>query len=375
MRALLVLLTLLIVPTISYPCGNEYGETLDGTRMYGRYFYLSPDMRIFNEGQLKEHLNDLYRRSKGLSGDYKIWSDIAVNLMKLGKADSAVKILAPLVAKYPKEYNILANLGTAYELVGALDSALKYISKGFEVNPQSHNGSEWIHVKILEAKILEKQSPGWLAMNPIVEIQDIVERFKGLKESRLVYTANRHFSYQIRTRAPFTPAPNKVMANLMTALGDFNTEHGTYENALLAYANALEYQDTYYVERSIKDRIRELNRKRSARTDAGELSQMFLWMMKRSKINPELLVSGLREYSMRLDSLETADEIKQDSFVVLQLQLDSIESALKDEKTDRDKELAIAHSQKHRYLGFGALIGGILALVLFFVWKVMGRKS
>lgn len=157
MRALLVLITLLIVPTISYPCGNEYGETLDGTRMYGRYFYLSPDMRAFNTERLTEHLDDLYRRSGNLSGDYKIWSDIAVNLMKLGMADSAIKILIPLAKKYPEEYNILANLGTGYELIGALDSAHKYISKGFEINPRSHRGSEWIHVKILEAKIQEKQ--------------------------------------------------------------------------------------------------------------------------------------------------------------------------------------------------------------------------
>lgn len=202
-----------------------------------------------------------------------------------------------------------------------------------------------------------------------------MDRFKTLKESRIANTVNSHFSYQIRTRAPFTPAPNQVITNLMITLGDFNTAFGTYENAILAYANALDYQDKYVVEKRIKERIRELNKKRSARADAGELSQMFLWMMKRSEINPELLVSGLREYALRLDSLEATDQIKQDSFVVLQLQLDSIESALKDEKTDRDKELAIAHSQKHRYLGFGALIGGILALVLFFVWKVMGRKS
>lgn len=361
---------------LAYPCGNEYGETLDGTRMYGRYFYLSPDMRVFNVKRLNEHLDELYQRSKGLPNDYKIWSDIAVNLMKLGQADSALKILVPMAKKYPEEYNILANLGTCYELVGALDSALKYISSGFKVNPKSHNGSEWIHMEILKAKIKEKHSPGWLSKNPIIEIQDVVDRFRSLKESRLVYAVNRHFSYQIRTRAPFTPAPNQVMTNLMITLGDFNTEHGTYENALLAYANALDFQDKYAVERRIKERIRELNRKRSARTDPGELSQMFLWMMERSKVNPELLVSGLREYSLRLDSLDRSDEVKKDSFDRLRLQVDSVESLLRDQKAIKEEELAVAHSQRHKYVGFGALLGGVLVFgLLYFISKVKGAKN
>ncbi len=45
------------------------------------------------------------------------------------------------------------NLGTVYELLGENENALLWIKKAVAIDPASHGNSEWIHVRILEAKI------------------------------------------------------------------------------------------------------------------------------------------------------------------------------------------------------------------------------
>ena len=69
-------------------------------------------------------------------------SDYAVYLMKAGRVDESLAILKELNKNLPQEYQIAANLDTAYELNGELDSALFYIKRGIEINPDAHAGSE-----------------------------------------------------------------------------------------------------------------------------------------------------------------------------------------------------------------------------------------
>lgn len=95
-------------------------------------------------------------------------SDYAAQLLRLDEINTALPILEQLYAEYPQEYNIVANLGTAYELAGQDSKALYLLHKGVFINPNSHRGSEWIHLKILEAKIGLKANPLWLQQNPIL---------------------------------------------------------------------------------------------------------------------------------------------------------------------------------------------------------------
>lgn len=373
MRYLLPFAFLLFYSFPAQPCGNEYGHTLEGEKVYSLYFYITPDMETFNEEYIKKRLSELESKVALYPGNFKNWSDIALNLMKLGQADSAIAILRPLLKVHGNEYNVLANLGTAYELVGELDSALKYISKGLEVNPRSHRGSEWIHVKILEAKLKEKREPGWLHTNAIIEISELEARKKDENDRNWRRRMDIELSYQLRTRAPFTPAPNRVMANLLITLGDFNVAHGTYENALLAYANALVYQDHHSVGFRIKERIKELNRKRSDLSAPIELEPTFKWMMERGKVDPELLVLGLRQYSMTIDSFARKEQARKDSFNMLQARLDSSEKRAEEQKLAA--EAVINEEQKRGNTWWPSFLVGLLAGA-FVVWGVfkMRRK-
>ncbi len=85
--------------------------------------------------------------------DFKLLSDFGWKLAKDGNYKLAETLLSYLVKKHPKEYNINANLGTVFELLVKNELALFYIGKSIEIDPNSHYGSEWLHVNILKEKL------------------------------------------------------------------------------------------------------------------------------------------------------------------------------------------------------------------------------
>ena len=84
-------------------------------------------------------------------------SDYAVALMYLGRHQEAVTLLHQLEAERPGEYFVAGNLGTAYELTGKNEEALRWIREAIRRNPAAHEGTEWLHAKILEAKIAQQK--------------------------------------------------------------------------------------------------------------------------------------------------------------------------------------------------------------------------
>lgn len=360
MKQLLIFSTFLFYSLTAQACGNEYGYDLDGKRVFTRYFYLSKSHRHFNRSQLTNRLHEL--RAKN-SNDFKDQSNIALYLMKLGHADSALMILKPLIEKHPNEYTLNSNIGTAYELTGDLDNALKYISKGYEINPDSHLKSEWIHIRILEAKIKERGHRGWIRKNPIVPVQELIEKMGDLRKYR---HRENPLAYQIKTRVPFTPAPNAVIANLLETLAQFNEEHGTYENALLSYAYALEFhQPSRSYHHFINEKINALNETRRA-SGVKELPYEFKRMMNRADLDPIFLIGGVKKFAEsqhQLDSLHLAysDSLEHlqhqlDSAKVQQQTLDENEEAQNEDKSEDSSVLYMI------LLGLGGIIVGAVAV-------------
>ncbi len=338
----ILILALAMCSTTSFCCGNEYGHTLDGKRVYTRYFYLSDYYRHFDKIKLRNRITSL-RSQPDYKTNFKTQSNIALNLMKLGHVDSALMILEPLADQYPNEYIIIANLGTAYELDGQLEKALEYISKGHSINSDSHLGSEWVHVKILEAKIKERDQPGWLRNNRIIEMDDLPS----------IPPRNRHMhhkkvndlQFQIRTRVAFTPAPNKVMANLLKTLADYFAEYDSYENALIAYTYVMEFDPSS--KRRISSIIRQMNEKR-LELGIDELPFMFKRLLDQGRIDPELLLFSMNDIANELQEEHSHEVAQMDSLENMGHIIDSLESfisasATKNEtnrKTPRDREFA-----------------------------------
>ena len=56
-RTSITSIALLISSTV-FPCGNEYGHKLDGTKMHSRYFYLRPYHLKFDTVKLRKQIAD-----------------------------------------------------------------------------------------------------------------------------------------------------------------------------------------------------------------------------------------------------------------------------------------------------------------------------
>jgi tetratricopeptide (TPR) repeat protein len=157
---------------------------------------------------------------------FEALSDYSVMLMKMRKNDVALIILQSLYAAHPDQYQLAANLGTSYELAGEVDSALKYIKRGIELNPNAHDGSEWVHVKVLETKLKLRTDSTYLKTHTVLELTAQQER-----DSLVAH----QIEIQVRERFPFCPGPDLIMASLLEDMADITLNINSIEDAKTYY--------------------------------------------------------------------------------------------------------------------------------------------
>ena len=233
----------------SYPCGNYYfALNKEGNLIPLGYDWKFPFSKNFSPELNVQKLQKLEKKLRK-EKNFMLLSDYSLCLMKLGKSKEAAEILKELYLHYPNEYKIAANLGTAYELIGENDSALKYIKRGIQLNPDDHEGSEWIHAKILETKLALKKDPAFLASHSVLQLTE-----KQKKDSTVFY----HLSIQLKERFPFTPGPDPIMANLMSDLGDLSYNVKSIEYAKAYYQIAKIYYGNTNPELEVK--IKEISK-------------------------------------------------------------------------------------------------------------------
>jgi len=229
------LLLLLFVPFSFYAkaCLNEShvnksGKvTIDAFNMESMSFN-----RAHNKAELELYLKNLRAGKPATAEDIlDNKNDIAVTLIKLGRLEEAKSILLDLIKENSNNYNVVINLGTLYELLGKNEEALKLIKKAVAINPESHSGSEWFHIKVLEFKI--RHIPDAAIPN-----QDI------LKLSQIKLTEKNiewDICYQLRERIPFTPSPNLMMAKILQEYGDFMADSFSIKAAYVIYEIGMDY--------------------------------------------------------------------------------------------------------------------------------------
>lgn len=173
--------------------------------------------------------------------DYKLLSDYAWYELRMGNKENAVKLLEALYAQHANEYNILANLGTAYEVTGNNGKALEFLRKAVAINPQSHYGSEWIHIKILEQKVAtspdyrlildlnaDKDPEGWLAgkvYNKAISADSLMVQL----------------AFQLHERISFIAPPDPIVGQLVKDFADLVALTHSKKEAKEFYAFALKY--------------------------------------------------------------------------------------------------------------------------------------
>lgn len=141
----------------SMGCINEYRTLLSGKVILTDPTSGKIWTKQIDKKELRKKADELFKQYES-TNSIEYLSDYAASLIYLREYDEAKKIYFFIENMNPNLYTTASNLGTLYELVGTADSALIWIKKSVKLNPNSHEGSEWIHIKILEFKITNSQN-------------------------------------------------------------------------------------------------------------------------------------------------------------------------------------------------------------------------
>lgn len=191
------------------------------------------------------------KAERAKSGKYQDLSDYAVALLRAGEFVKGRDILKDLAVEHGDEYIIAANLGTAYELTGDVPNALEWIRKGVELNPKSHDGTEWLHVKILEAKAQAQGQKNWFAKNKTLaldfgsEVQPVQPKTAVRDEQQKelsIADVRQALEYQLQERTQFIKAEDRQMSELLISLGNILVLQAEPEKAYEVFKLAREYE-------------------------------------------------------------------------------------------------------------------------------------
>jgi tetratricopeptide (TPR) repeat protein len=178
----------------------------------------------------------------------EVTNDLAVAHVLAGHYDIAIKLLRGLEAEHPGYGKTASNLGTALELSGSNDEALDWIKAGIERDPNDHEGTEWLHVKILVAKIWLDRDPTWLEKHSVLGVDfgrsarpkpdsDIKDH---LGKSRSMDEAVIALRYQLQERLKLVSRPDPLISDLFFTWANIEAlpkEHDAFDY----YQTALQF--------------------------------------------------------------------------------------------------------------------------------------
>jgi tetratricopeptide (TPR) repeat protein len=201
-----------------------------GTIPYGHNFAMDDGFKsTFRE------IDSLYKATKDL--DYL--SDKGLLLILLKEYDKAIELYLKIEKIKPNRYSTASNIGTVYELTGDNENALKWIKRSIEIDPKSHNSSEWIHVKILEAKLKEDHPFNSLELINTDFGTDSLPKTSLSKE--VLTNLGDAIYYQVNERISFIKPKDKIVAQLLFDLANITFLSGNPGDAILIYDEANEY--------------------------------------------------------------------------------------------------------------------------------------
>lgn len=188
----------------------------------------------------QEYLRRLasYDSSWRISHDLNAYTDYGVMLVYLGRYQEALNVFLAIEKERPEWYATAANLGTTYELLGDNEKALRWIQKAVEYDPDSHRGSEWIHVRILEGKLGRRQING----NGLLGIDfgdDVIPATS--RSVAELSTLRNELAFQLEERMSFIKGDDQIVGTLLFELGNIISLTNDGKSAIWFYDEALRY--------------------------------------------------------------------------------------------------------------------------------------
>jgi tetratricopeptide (TPR) repeat protein len=234
-KKLLLLIILPLNASLAWACVNSYSEKVEIVIDPG--FIRDIDSGVIREDQAQAKKELALDSKNQLEEEYKktptieIENDLAVLHLLLGDHQKAIDLLNGIEAKRPGLPKTAANLGTAYELFGNNKDALVWIKEGIKHDPSDHKGTEWLHVKILEAKIAIEKDPQWLKTNSVLGINfgknELPSKPRNLPVDHLgkVYSledTRKAIQTQLEERKKFVAPPDALVGDLFFTWADID---------------------------------------------------------------------------------------------------------------------------------------------------------
>ncbi|KRA75924.1 MULTISPECIES: hypothetical protein [unclassified Lysobacter] len=288
---ILLATALLLLASTAHACINEVGTDRSGRR-FAPDWYLGEDFtepmrkRDGREYALKRATETIAAARKQPS--FASLTNLGVLLIYQGQYPLAIRHFLSLERRYPGHHETAANLGTALELAGQDHVALRWIRLGIQRNANEHLRTEWLHARILQAKIAAAREPDYLQRHSIAGLRFEAKPAPALpavmpagNDGQPVkpWELDRSLSYQLMERTQFVPAPDPVVANLLSDWATLNLAGGPLENADALYELAVDYgapRDALMRERQAYIR-KTIARAQEPEDAAGDYSCAICW--------------------------------------------------------------------------------------------------
>lgn len=221
------------------------GTTIDGEhRRVEGHFPAKLLTQSLAKSAEEEALKSLLARQSARQDDFPQKEFEGVQEVLKGNYDRAIGIFEQAESDYPGRYSTAVNLGTAYELKGELEIALKWIREGIRRNPKSHLGTEWLHVEILKTRIKLKEHPGYLSQNHVIQLPDSYSKTTVIEIEDGKFTIDQiadSILYQLQERMIFVKPPDPVVADLLFTLGEIEGRTNVVESGIQLFEMAKNY--------------------------------------------------------------------------------------------------------------------------------------
>lgn len=276
-RGTFIILLFLCSASTLMACFWITGTTYGGHPKRASGFGAAARLRVFLR---RDHHDEGVRMQSALanSTNFNERSDYAVSLVYVGKTKEAVELLRGLEKEQPGTYIVAANLGTALELLGNNEEALHWIREGIHRNPQSHEGTEWLHAKILEVKIAAQKDADYFKKHSVLELdpQQVSSAMTIDGRTFSPTEVGKAIEYQLQERLQFVKPPDPAVASLLFDYAAIEAATNILESAQGLLKTAVEYG--YPAER-VEAQIKLYDRKIARRKTEQYVGYTFLTIL------------------------------------------------------------------------------------------------
>lgn len=154
--------------------------------------------------------------------------DASAERLRARKIDDAIALLEDTDKKIPDDALVAAALGTAYELKGDPARALEWVREGARRDSSQHHASEWLHARILEARLALGKDPKWFDGHSVLDLDfgkgevPVAPEILPIEQGRIKGAQQLldQINYQLEERAKFVAPPDAIAGDLYASAGD-----------------------------------------------------------------------------------------------------------------------------------------------------------